>query len=80
MLDDIARDEDVFGVDDIMTKNDITSFLEVGIASLPSHVRTSDTIAVPLHDDYVTRGTFVTMVVDALKLEQRVQNNALAMN
>ncbi|USN57321.1 MAG: S-layer homology domain-containing protein [Candidatus Peribacteria bacterium] len=79
LLDEIARDEEVFGVNDVLTREEITSFLEVALASLPDTIAINTTIPLPLESEYVERQMFAAMLVDALQLNARVGTSVLAM-
>lgn len=79
LLDEIARNEEVFGVNDVLTREEITSFLEAALASLPDTIMVNTTIPLPLESDYVERQMFASMLVSALRMDTYVSSSVLAM-
>ncbi len=80
LLQHIARNGKTFGTNDVMKTEEITSFLNKAIASLPETIATSDRVTLPLGTESIARGTFADMVVQAFQLQDRVRSSALAMN
>lgn len=72
MLDSIARTDEVFGVDDVLTRDQLVVFLEDVMTSLPETIETSDVIPLALESDYVERQMFAHMLVHALQIDDRV--------
>jgi hypothetical protein len=80
LLDAIARDDSVFGVNDVLTREEITFFLEIALTSLPDTIEVNTTIPLPLESEYVERQMFASMLVSALQMDSRVTaSHTLAM-
>lgn len=70
----ITRDGKVFGVDDVMTRDEVVVFLEKAVASLPGHMSRGDTMKLPLATDHIKRDDYALMVVDSLDLYHRSES------